>query len=69
MKLKEKEKRLIQKYRQYFTNTGGNDLQELLERKDVTFFNNAVVATMQVACESQLHLLQALDEAGWLKDA
>ena len=67
MKLTAKQKKLATLYAPLFTNTGGNDVIELCERKDITFFNNAVVATMQVSVRSQLYLLENLKREGLLK--
>ena len=66
-KLNAEHKRLIAKYGDMFSTTGGNDIQELIEREGVTIQTNAVVVTLMVACEAQLGLLVRLDRAGLLK--
>lgn len=63
MKLTEEEKRLITEHQEFFVNTGGNDVIELLERKvDVRI--NLPVAMMQACCNSQLLMLQLLWKKG-----
>jgi len=62
----EKGKELIAEFGHLFNNHGGNDVKELIERTDVNFFNNSVVATLQCCCESQLKLLMELDKNGLL---
>ena len=44
MKLTQEEKQVVEKYGHLYTNTGGNNIVELLERKGVTYFNNPLVA-------------------------
>lgn len=64
--LSDEQKALIVEFGAYFTNTGGNEIIELLERPGVNFYNNHVVAALQVSCYSQLLMLQGLRRAGKL---
>lgn len=66
-KLRAEELAIVKKYGHLFSNTGGNDLQELLERQDVNLMNNAVVTLMKVSCEGQLGMLLRLEKEGLLK--
>ena len=68
MILNNKEKQLIKKYGHLFGNTGGNDIQELLERQGVNIQNNAIVTLMKVSCEGQLAMLLRLENEGLIKD-
>ena len=69
MKLTDAQKALVAEYGHLFYSTGGNDIVELIERKGVTYFNNAIVAELQGCCTAQLALLQRLKNAGLLKAA
>ncbi len=60
MKLNDYQRGLIDEYGHLFINTGGNDIVELIERPDVNYFNNVIVAELQGCCYSQLVLLQQL---------
>ena len=62
----EKGKELIAEFGHLFNNHGGNDVTELIERTDVNFFNNVVVAALQCCGEAQLLLLRELDKNGLL---
>lgn len=62
------EKAVVKRYGTLFTNTGGNDVLELLERNDVNFQNNYVVAALQVGCLAQLQLLCVLIKDGLLPE-
>jgi len=66
-KLTQSQKALIALYGPMFANTGGNDIIELIERPGVNFQNNFVVASLQVACISQVILLETLAAEGLLK--
>lgn len=59
-KLTKAQRELIKQYRAYFVNTGGNEIEELIERPDVNFFNNYVAAAMQMGLYSQLLMLENL---------
>lgn len=60
LKLTDEQKALVTSYGHLFNNTGGNDVVELIERKGVTYFNNALVAELQACYQSQLRLLEQL---------
>lgn len=66
MKLTDEQKQLVEEYGHLFHNTGGNDIVELMERDDVTYFANPVVAELQGSCWSQTVLLQRLQGQGLL---
>lgn len=66
VKLNDDRKELIKKYGHLFTNTGGNDIVELIEREGINYFNNVVAAELQGCCWSQLVLLIRLRESGFL---
>jgi hypothetical protein len=56
-------------YRSMIVNTGGNDIEELVndDGTNSNIFNNAPRAVLCVAVKSQVSLLEALHEAGRLK--
>jgi len=60
MILTEEDKKIIDKFKHLFNNTGGNDIIQLLERNDIDYFSNVIVAEMQGCCYSQLTLLKTL---------
>lgn len=66
MQLTDNEKAIVAAYGPMFRNTGGNDIVELIERADLNYFSNAIGASLQASCRSQLHLLQELEEKGLL---
>lgn len=66
IKLTPKQRALINGYRDMFRNTGGNNIEELLERPDVDAFSNVVLFTLHVDVLAQLHLLERLFDAGEL---
>jgi hypothetical protein len=68
MKLSKEQKSLVKAYGRLFNNTGGNDIVELIERPDVNYFNNVIVAELQGCCYAQVQLLQSLKKNGLLKD-
>lgn len=53
-------------YLRYFSNTGGNDIEELLGRH-IPPGSNDVVAAMQISMHCQLQFLTALRQAGMLR--
>lgn len=57
---------MAEQYGHLFTNTGGNDPIELIEREGVNYFNNPLVAELQGSCYSQTILLLKLKELGML---
>jgi hypothetical protein len=57
----------MEPYRQHFHNTGGNTIEEVMNRKDITVFNNAPMALICTAVESQVALLHTLHKAGLLQ--
>lgn len=69
MKLSKEQKALVAEYGHLFSNTGGNDIVELIEREGVNYFNNMIVAELQGCCYSQVILLQQLKKAGLLVHA
>lgn len=56
----------VDQYFPYLTNTGGNDVRELLSR-DVNPRTNEVVAVLQISVSAQINLLTRLRDAGLLK--
>jgi hypothetical protein len=60
MKLTGREKDIVERFGALFTNHGGNDIVDLIEREGVTYFSNPVVAEMQGACFAQVRLLTQL---------
>lgn len=68
-KLTDEEREMAKKYGHLFCNTGGNDPIELMEREGVNYFNNLIVAELQVSCRSQATLLAKLREQGMLVEA
>lgn len=68
MTLSDRQKAIIVKYGEYFNNTGGNDIVELIEREGVNYFNNVIVAELQGYCVSQVLLLEHLINEGLLAD-
>jgi hypothetical protein len=67
MKLSQAQKQIVAAYGEFFVNTGGNDIVELVEREGVNYFNNPVVAELQGCCHSQILLIQKLIEIGELQ--
>jgi hypothetical protein len=53
-------------YEQYFNNTGGNTVEELLGGESVSIQRNAPLALIQMAAEAQAGLLIALHRKGLL---
>ena len=66
MKLSKEQKALVAEYGHLFSNTGGNEIVELIEREGVNYFNNVIVSELQGCCYSQVILLQQLKKAGLL---
>jgi hypothetical protein len=52
----------------FINNTGGNDIEDLMNDHDTTVQVNAPRAMICVAVKSQAHLLQTLQENNLLKD-
>ena len=69
MKLTDEQKAIVAEYKHLFNNTGGNDIVELIERDDVNYFNNMVVAELQGCCLSQVCLIQRLKQEGLMPNA
>lgn len=57
---------LARAFNYYFVNTGGNNVVELIQRRDVSVLTNLPVAMLQVACYSQLQMLEKLRDTGWI---
>lgn len=55
-------------YRDLFTNTGGNDLERLMNLLPGTGRTNIVLSSLAIACESQYGLLCRLNRLGLLRD-
>lgn len=66
-KLTQEEKEIVKKYGEYFVNTGGNEIVEIIERNGVNYFNNPVAAELQGSCYSQLLLIKRLLKEKLLK--
>lgn len=58
--LTDEQRMIVRQFRSYFTNTGGNDPEELIERKHVNSQTNLPVAILQMACLAQLQMLERL---------
>lgn len=67
-KLTPDQRKMAEQYGHLFTNTGGNDPIELMEREGVNYFNNPLVAELQGSCYSQTILLLKLKELGMLAE-
>ena len=52
---------------QYFNNTGGNTVEDLMTRKPVSIRVNAPLALVQMAVEAQVGLLERLHKEGLLR--
>ena len=57
----------LEKYRGFVCNTGGNDIEDLMNDHSSTTENNAVRALLCVAVSSQMHLLESLHIKGLIK--
>jgi len=68
MQVSDKEKEVIVKYGNLFSNTGGNDPLELILRNDCDLFSNPIVAALQVAIQAQAALIIKLEKEGLLKE-
>lgn len=56
----------MEPYRDLITNTGGNSIERLMNLPASTGFSNAILASLAVACMSQVALLTRLHESGLL---
>lgn len=56
----------MEKYREHFTNTGGNRVEWLMNLTGDDTKNNSVLAALCCCAESQVGLLHRLKEAGML---
>ncbi len=68
-KLTREQREVAEKYGHLFTNTGGNDPIELMEREGINYFNNPLVAELQGSCYSQTVLLLKLRKQGLLVES
>ena len=66
MKLTNEQIEFIRRWETFIVNTGGNDVIELSQRKDVNLFSNAPVALLQSCVQSQIALLLRLQDGGFL---
>lgn len=70
--MKEKKKWVMpewmEKYRELFNNTGGNEIEELENDHTTTVFENAPRAMICVAIHCQVALLTALKKNGFLSE-
>jgi hypothetical protein len=66
IKLTDEQKQIIGQYGKFFTDTGGNDIVELIERDGVNLSNNSVVCMLQASCYAQLVVLYRLLKEGIL---
>lgn len=57
----------MEPYRDHFTNTGGNSIEDLMNDKDCTARTNVVRAALIIAVESQVILLSRLRMLGALQ--
>ena len=67
IKLTEEEKSLIEEYKNFFNNTGGNDIVDLIEHDDISVRCNPLVAILHCSVYAQLQMLQALKSATLLR--
>lgn len=61
----------MERYREYIGNTGGNSVEELLDRlanESGLMKTNFPVAVLAIAVESQVDLLERMHRAGLLED-
>lgn len=56
----------MQQYRPFICNTGGNDVEEMVNGNADPRIN-LPLSTLQACVKSQVHLLQSLHDAGQLK--
>ena len=54
----------MEPYRELFTNTGGNEIEELVNDTDSNMLNNSVRAALCIAVISQVGLLERLHAQG-----
>ena len=66
MKLTADQLQIVKDYGHLIVNTGGNDIVELCERKDINMFSNVPTALLQSCVQSQVILLTALMAKGHL---
>ena len=52
----------MEKYRPLISNTGGNSIEDLINDKETTAWNNLIRAVLISAVESQIGLLYALHQ-------
>ena len=57
----------MEKYRDIIVNTGGNSIEDCMNRNDVNIFNNAPLALIQSSVQSQVTLLILLKATGDIK--
>lgn len=59
----------MEKYREFFGNTGGNTVEDLMNRdpREANIFINAPVALICVAVENQVGILMRLYDKGLIK--
>lgn len=57
----------LEKYRGLINNTGGLEIEELMNDKETTAFNNIYRAALIVSIDSQILLLEMLYKHGHLK--
>lgn len=56
----------MEPYRSSINNTGGNSIEDVMNREDVTVFNNAPMAMICVAVKSQVALLERLNDLDFI---
>lgn len=69
MKLSDKRKAIVIKYGHLFYNSGSinnQDIIKLIERTDIDYFNNYMLAEVQGCCASQMMLIEQLITIGLL---
>lgn len=67
LKLTPRQCYLIQTYRELFRNTGGAQVEELLERRDIDPDANIFVFTMHIGVLAQLGMLERLADERLLR--
>lgn len=57
----------MEPYRKSINNTGGNDIEDMMNNHSVNLDNNAILTLLVVAVKSQVTLLETLHKAELIK--
>ena len=66
MQLTQNQIALLNRFAVHFNNTDGNNIQEMMERKDISAFSNVPAAIIQSSLIAQLRMLESLQSEGLL---